>query len=87
MAFCEAVLADFLRLGVFVSSSENNRFRLTSYWSKLLPESMLTFILFSTAMRLLDSCTLGTILVVSDGHFPLKNRIGGKTQGGINPLK
>ena len=73
----------------FFSSSGDGRLWLTTSWSKLFPESMLAFILFSTATRVLYSCSLCFSVVLCSlwrpFSFERKQKNAGK-HGGTNPL-
>ena len=59
LAFCEAV-TNFLRFKDSPLSSGDVRFQLTSSWCNLFPESILAFMPFSTAIRVLHSIAIGS---------------------------
>ena len=87
-------LAHWQYPGVSVSSvswSGDGCFWVTSSWSKVFPESMLAFILFSRAMRELESCSVNfsVELSLSTSEVSIllwKTEKGGKTHSGAKGL-
>ena len=85
LAFWVAV-TDSLRFKDSPLSSDDARFQLTSSWSKLFPESILAFILFNTAIRLLYSTAIESFwrlrgTSVCCRHFPWEPKRRQKKRG------